>query len=103
MSLRSRASQSCDPLTLVVPPPQVRAALQVHAAQPTVDAAGSDPVLLAGQHSPTGIGELHRPLKWSAVGNPSGSKREQRRGGARQSFGECRYRSVGDVVDVFTV
>jgi hypothetical protein len=42
------ALPSCDSVTLVVPPPQVRVALQVHAAQPTVNAAGCDAVLSAG-------------------------------------------------------
>jgi hypothetical protein len=38
------ASPFRDSSALVVPPPQILGALQVHAAQPTIDAAGRDAV-----------------------------------------------------------
>ena len=48
-----------DVLASVVPSPDAAAALQMHAAQPAIDAAHRDPVLLTGQHRPAGVRERH--------------------------------------------
>ena len=51
-----RASSWPDPLLLVVPPPYA-ARVQVHAPKPPVDAAGVDPVGLAGKHGAACVGK----------------------------------------------
>ena len=91
----------------VVPPPQVRVALQVHAAQPTFNAARRDPVLSAGQdcladiRERHGIAERHPSLMQFAIGSRPSIKREEGRRGPGQGVRERRERHIGDVVDLF--
>src|SRR4030095_1948477 len=68
-----------DPLSLVAPAPLVRAALQVHTAQPAIDAAQSDFVLGAGQYGTTGVGQRDDSLKQRlVVSQPAITQCEQR-------------------------
>src|SRR5947207_2681406 len=62
-----RSSVLRDPVAVVVPAPEGRSALQVHAAQPSVDPAEGHPVLSAAQDGPTGIRQGDRPVQQSTV------------------------------------
>src|SRR5262249_10295614 len=57
---RTHALRSDDALARVIPSPEARAALEVHAAQPPVNAARRHPVAFAGDHRSAGVGQGDR-------------------------------------------
>jgi hypothetical protein len=68
-----------DVLPRVIPSPESASALQMHAAQPAIDAARGNSVQLPGEHGSSGIRQHHGSPKAFVVSGASQSEREQRR------------------------
>ena len=65
---RRATVSSADVLSRVVPAPDRTAALQVHAAEPSIQTTGGHAVETTGEHRLAGLGELHPASHHVALG-----------------------------------